>query len=234
MDAEKPPVLSQYYRGQLDLQARLDHALFRLNDARRQKSDRGCAGSIGLLASFVPLVAGFALFSQIELFPTAALLELVAAAGFVLSVQSLLFRPPSLEVAARELREVADQVTGDEFLSIDTVDREALHNLLYSAQPRLAMALLRLLAVCGNEGSLWFARSMTGMNAHLFAAGDDAEVRQVAVWSSRQIVQRIQLARQASSLLRPAAPTGDSELLRPAVSGGADESLLLRAEPEDG
>jgi hypothetical protein len=205
----------------LVLQSELDEAMRKLAWSQNEKKERAYAGIAGIVGSCLAALVGGVMFLWREqaggwLFVLGGLL------GLILSVCAMAAQPPSQGAADLLLYELARKLTGEEDLHIDPAHRTALHKRLTNdATPEVAVAALKLLAIMGNQESLWYVEGLAGTasQAHLFPASLDWNVRQLAVQSAARLHARIEVARLATTLLRPAGVQED-QLLRPSNAEG--------------
>lgn len=220
------------FDGEGSLQSELDGVLWQMVVARSQKSDRGCWSLVGGVASCVGIVVGMLLIAD------ANGIALAVCCGFGLlgSIVAPKMRLPAQENADLMAVQLGSRLTGKETLRIDKGDLDILHKRLLGARPMVTTGILKILAVAGDETSLWYARALTDLSAegHLFPAMHDPTVNDTAEMAVRRIEERIALARMSGTLLRPAEAHDASELLRPASSEATPPEQLLRAHTSDG
>ena len=221
------------------LQRELNAALFHLGRARCEKASGSIAGVMSVLGSLLGVLTGLGLIGLSRWAPVFGAVGVPvtvgAMLGFYEAFHVLAMRPPSLERATRRLIQLGDRLTGIEELCIDASGRAQLHGLLLDAEPDLVAAILKTLSICGDEESLWYARSLSGFSANgsLFAAGRDARVRMAATETVNRLLDRLEVARRSRTLLRPIEPSPEGQLLRVVTGETVDPSRLLRsAEPE--
>jgi hypothetical protein len=217
------------------LQQRLDRAMRALLDARDEKSDRGCVSLLSGGGSCFGLLVGLGMSVCSETTrPAGYALTALSCAGFILSLRAYGARLASQEQAERLIVEVAGGLGDNDLLRLYDLPASALHRLLYEARPELAEAILKILGAGGGAESMKHVRYITE-EPQLFVSGHRPEVRRAASLTATRIAQRLEVARQSGTLLRPSDATSQSQLLRPAASADQTEpELLLRQVPEQG
>jgi hypothetical protein len=234
MEPESPVPVEQA----TSLQWKLDMAMATLDRARSDQNDRNGVGWFLGIVSTV-LILGGSLFTVCSCTPLWALWGFagIGIALLLLMKSASLFheRVAEQDEADRQICEVAMYLESDEAkqLSMNAWYRDQLHKLILTAEPRLAVAIFKILSIVGDNRSLELAQSLTMSRGGVivFTSGHDSNVRKAAKEASTLLTRRFEMARKGENLLRAADSPSKMELLRPSdSSGNILPDRLLRAE----
>ena len=230
---DRPPVIARPAAEMEALQRELNAAVQNLELAAQERRNSGCVAAGLAGGSFV-----FILFLWLSpVYPLIGMVVLTGAlAGIGLALRLATRKSAALAKGRDRIIELGQGLCGDEELSLDAKSRTRVHDVLRTAGPDEAIAILRVLATAGDRRSLWLARFMSGSRGYTaeFTSCRDPRVREEAVRTVRRIEARMELARRSSTLLRPSQVGAKSELLRPATNTPIDEpAVLLRLQADD-
>lgn len=224
------------------LRIELRDAMSRLRSAENGALVRGFLGVTSAVLSCMGMVFGLGM--AVCTFQTTLLGIAVTVTCTIFLLWSL--RLYSVRVLAQDesdrgLVKIGGRIVGSEGLRVSHNDLNNLHKRLYTADPKLAVQILNILAAVGNSGSLHVARNLAGDEIEgsmlaggrdLFACGHDQEAQKAAARAIVRIQERLKQSQQSNVLLRPAATPADQGLLRPAASSTESHvEQLLRPHP---